>query len=234
MVPSGKGNRMIVLHAGSRDKGLIDGCELVFEAKKSSGDYHQEMNGGVFMDWMEHQLLPNLDQPTVIVMDNASYHNVREPGSITPTMSSLKKTMQDFLTSCGVHYRPADTKIQLMEKIHINRKPIQYTADELAAQHGHVVLRSPVRHCELNPMELIWANCKGFVARNNSTFKLSHVKELIHASFGRITSEVWQTAEDHVLDIERKYRQRDGVDISVVAPVVIQVHEDTDSDSDSD
>ncbi|XP_046544150.1 uncharacterized protein LOC124254280 [Haliotis rubra] len=106
MVPSWKGNRMIVLHAGSRDKGLIDGCELVFEAKKSSGDYHQEMNGEVFMDWMEHQLLP-----TVIVMDNARYHNVRIPCSITPTMRSLKQTIQDFLTSCGVHYRPTDPKI---------------------------------------------------------------------------------------------------------------------------
>ncbi|XP_046555835.1 uncharacterized protein LOC124265087 [Haliotis rubra] len=133
VVPSGKGNRMIALRAGSRDTGLIDGCELVFEAKKSSGDYHQEMNGDVFMNWMEHQLLPNLYQPTLIVMDNASNHNVREPCSITPTMSSLKKTMQDFLTLCGVHYRPADTKIQLMEKIRMNRKPIQYRADVLAA-----------------------------------------------------------------------------------------------------
>lgn len=31
----------------------------------------------------------------------------------------------------------------------------------LSESHSHFVLRSPVRHCELNPMELIWANAKG-------------------------------------------------------------------------
>jgi hypothetical protein len=29
-IPSGKGKRLIVLHAGTRSEGLIDGCDLVF------------------------------------------------------------------------------------------------------------------------------------------------------------------------------------------------------------
>jgi hypothetical protein len=32
-IPSGKGKRLIVLHAGMRSEGLIDGCDLVFLAK---------------------------------------------------------------------------------------------------------------------------------------------------------------------------------------------------------
>ena len=32
-IPSGKGKRLIVLHADTRSEGLIDGCELVFLAK---------------------------------------------------------------------------------------------------------------------------------------------------------------------------------------------------------
>ena len=36
--PSGKGNRLIILHAGS-EKGWVDGAELVFQSKKSTGDY---------------------------------------------------------------------------------------------------------------------------------------------------------------------------------------------------
>jgi hypothetical protein len=34
------------------------------------------MNGENFEHWMSTQLLPNLDEPSVIVMYNASYHNV--------------------------------------------------------------------------------------------------------------------------------------------------------------
>jgi hypothetical protein len=36
--------RLIVLHAGTRSEGLIDGCDLLFLAKSKDDDYHQEMN----------------------------------------------------------------------------------------------------------------------------------------------------------------------------------------------
>jgi hypothetical protein len=44
-IPSGKGKRLIVLHAGNREEGLIDRCDLVVLVKAKDGDYHQEMNG---------------------------------------------------------------------------------------------------------------------------------------------------------------------------------------------
>jgi hypothetical protein len=37
-------------------------------------------------------------------------------------------------------------------------------------------------------IELIWAQVKGFVAENNTTFRLKDVKELVYGGFGRITS----------------------------------------------
>ena len=43
-IPSGKGKRLIVLHAGTRKEGLIDGCDLMFLAKSKDGEYHHEMN----------------------------------------------------------------------------------------------------------------------------------------------------------------------------------------------
>ena len=39
--PSGKGTRLIILHAGGED-GWIEGADLVFQSKKSTGDYHDE------------------------------------------------------------------------------------------------------------------------------------------------------------------------------------------------
>jgi hypothetical protein len=51
---------LIVLHAGTRSDGLIDGCDLVFLAKSKDGDHHQEMNSFFFLEWVENQLMPAL------------------------------------------------------------------------------------------------------------------------------------------------------------------------------
>jgi hypothetical protein len=54
-----------------RSEGLIDGCDLVFLAKSKDGDYHQEMNNFVFLEWFENQLMPALKNPSLVVLDNA-------------------------------------------------------------------------------------------------------------------------------------------------------------------
>ena len=56
-VPSGRGQRLIILHAGGAD-GWVEGAGLVFRSKTNSGDYHDEMNNEHFMEWMTEQLLP--------------------------------------------------------------------------------------------------------------------------------------------------------------------------------
>ena len=50
-IPSGKGDRLIVLDAGSNECGFIDNVELIFPSKTKSTDYHDEMNGKHFMEW---------------------------------------------------------------------------------------------------------------------------------------------------------------------------------------
>jgi hypothetical protein len=47
-----------------------------------------------------------------------------------------------------------------------------------------------IRFLHLDPIELIWAQVKGFVAKNNTTFPLKDVKELTYAAFGKITKDV--------------------------------------------
>ena len=48
--PSGKGNCLIILHAGSEDV-WIKGADLVFQSKKSTVDYHDEMTSQHFEEW---------------------------------------------------------------------------------------------------------------------------------------------------------------------------------------
>ena len=73
-VPSGKGQRLIVVHAGGVE-GWVEGAGLVFRSKTNSADYHDEMNSKHYIEWLTEQLLPHLERPTVIILDNASYHN---------------------------------------------------------------------------------------------------------------------------------------------------------------
>lgn len=73
--PSGKGKRLIVSHIGSED-GFVPGGLLCFESKKNTQDYHDEMDGDSFRDWLEG-VLPRLKDKAVIVMDNAPYHSVK-------------------------------------------------------------------------------------------------------------------------------------------------------------
>ena len=61
---------------------MIDDCDLVSLAKLKDGDYHQEMNSVVFLEWFENQLMPALKNPILVVLANASYHNVKTRYSV--------------------------------------------------------------------------------------------------------------------------------------------------------
>jgi transposase len=39
------------------------------------------MNSVVFLEWFENQLMPALKNPSLVVLDNASYHNVKTEAS---------------------------------------------------------------------------------------------------------------------------------------------------------
>jgi hypothetical protein len=57
----------------------------------------------------------------------------------------------------------------------------------------------------LNPIELIWAQVKGFVAENNTTFRLKDVKELVYGG-------VWQNYKGSLGEGRRPcIRNRKGV-----------------------
>ena len=107
---SGKGKRLIVLHAGTRSEGLIDCCDLVFLTKSKDGDYHQEMNSVVFLGWFEKQLMPALKNLSLVVLDNASYHNVKTEDTVCTNFSQKKAVFQNYLTQYNIPLSATDTK----------------------------------------------------------------------------------------------------------------------------
>ncbi|KAJ8913779.1 hypothetical protein NQ315_002685 [Exocentrus adspersus] len=70
----GTGKRFIVFHAGTKH-GFVENASLVFSSTSKSADYHDSMNREMFEKWMTEKLLPNLEEPSLIIMDNAPYHS---------------------------------------------------------------------------------------------------------------------------------------------------------------
>jgi hypothetical protein len=81
------------LNAGCKN-GFLPGCDLVFKSISTDGrDYHTEINTKTFEKWVKEQLEPVLPSKSLVIMDNASYHSVREEGTKASTSNSLKGDM---------------------------------------------------------------------------------------------------------------------------------------------
>jgi transposase len=229
--PSGKGQRLIITHAGG-DSGFVPDALWTFKASKGTADYHEEMDAVHFEKWFKEQLIPNLPPGSIIVMDNAPYHSVILDKA--PTSANRKADMQQWLTAHSIPWDPSLLKPELYELVkQAKPKFVKYKIDTMAEEAGHRVVRLPPYHCELNPIELIWANMKGWVARNNTTFKLPDVQELCHKAVERITQEMWHNACQHVLKEEEKLWRMDGLIDNTIDSFIIKIT-DSDSESDSD
>ena len=72
--PTGKGERLMIIGAGG-EAGWVESSFLVLRTRKTgSADYRKDMDCHNFEKWFGEKLIPNLRAPSVILMDNASYH----------------------------------------------------------------------------------------------------------------------------------------------------------------
>jgi hypothetical protein len=69
------------------------------------------------------------------------------------------------------------------------------------------------------------------MTKNNTTFPLKDVKELMYVAFGKITKDVWTKAEEHVVKIEKEYCKENCIDRSVIEPIIIDFCDDSDDDT---
>ncbi|XP_050516569.1 uncharacterized protein LOC126891436 [Diabrotica virgifera virgifera] len=227
--PSGKGKRLIVLHIGSKD-GFVDNGLLLFESKKT-GDYHEDMNSDVFEQWLQ-RILPTLPQNAVIVLDNAAYHSRKYEKM--PTSATRKADIQSWLRQNNIPYTDDMVKAELLALVKNNPIEQNYVVDEMVKLTGRCVLRLPPYHCELNPIELIWTQVKGEVARKNSTYKIPDVKVLFNQALSNVTANNWQNAVNHVDGIISKMWQLDFIIERVIEPIIINLGNDSSSSEDSD
>lgn len=229
--PSGKGGRLIVLHAGSAE-GFVDGAALVFRAKKGAGDYHTEMDAPRFQKWFVEQLLPNIKPRSVIVMDNASYHSAQVEK--VPSSSSRKADIQCWLKSKSIPFSDDQLKSELLQLVKQHKHMfLAYQIDTLASAAGHEVVRLPPYHCELNPIELVWSQVKGYVASKNTDFKIDSVEKLLLEGIAGVTPQNWFRDCTHVIRLEDEAWERDGIIDSQRESLIISLGTDSSTSDES-
>lgn len=108
-----------------------------------------------------------------------------------------------------------------------------YVVDGVAKRVGVEVLRLPPYHCELNPIELVWADVKGYVARKNTTFKMVDIKKLLHEALANITEDKWQNCISHVKNQEKKLAGLDDTVDKTIDSFIINVTGGTSSSSEN-
>ena len=216
------------MHAGS-ENGWIDGADLVFQSKKATGDYHDEMNSNNFEEWFHDKLLSNIKDNSLIIMDNASYHSRRIEK--VPTSNTRKSEMQDWLTSHGIEYPERALKHELLSLIKLSNPKPKYVIDEMAKTAGHEVVRIPPYHCELNPIELCWSQVKRYIKEHNKEFTLTDANRLIYDGFNKVGTDEWKKNIKHVKNAEEYYWEADNLQEDMpIGEFTIRIDDDSDSD----
>ena len=75
---------------------------LMFKSLQKTGDYHNDMNSENFIRWLKQYLIPNLEPNSVLVIDNASYHNIQKDKA--PTSNTNKEAMKTWLREKNIQF----------------------------------------------------------------------------------------------------------------------------------
>ena len=204
--PSGVGPRMIMVHAISRD-GWVEGAELIFQAKKRTGDYHGQMNWCNFSRWFESQLMPNIPEGAVVVLDNARYHNVLVE-DFFPSAKSTKAELQAWLDHNDYAFQEDMLKTELLEKCVRHAPKPGFRLDRLAAKKGITILRTPPYHPELQPIERCWGVVKNHMA-DNCDFSMKGMRTLLPQAIAKVTEETCGKIMAKVIEQENQYWKED-------------------------
>lgn len=228
--PISKGQRVVIVNAGS-EAGFVPNALLLFKAGTKTGDYHDNMNFDNYEKWIRCQLLPNLPPNSVVVVDNASYHNKQSDPA--PTANARKGEMKKWLQEKGIPYSEYMLKPQLHKIIKLHKEQHKtYTIDKILTEHGHTVLRLPPYHPDLNAIEMAWASVKGYVASKNVSWNINKVMDLVKEKVATMGASEWIKLCRKVQETEKEYIKSDHVVDLVTDEFVFFADDESDSDDD--
>lgn len=199
--------RLIIVHGGGIN-GFIKNALLIFQSDVRPDTSHKGMNYDIFSTWMIENYLPNLPKNSVIIFDNAPYHNTQVLRA--PDLNSRRRDIMNWLDDKDVPYRKNMLKSELYAKVlQVKNDKQKYRIDEIVESAGHTVLRLPPYHTELNPIENVWTLAKGSIVNRYSKNKSNNIVDIAINEFSKITAEDWQNSISRVQIIEKFYSNFD-------------------------
>lgn len=140
-----------------------------------------------------------------------------------------------WLCNKKIPFTPNMFKPELHKLVKRN-KPLEnpYKIDSILGNHGHTAIRLPPYHPDLNPIELIWAQLKHSVTKDNTTFDNKNIIDLTRQACQSIEKQQWTSVCEHVIKIEDEYLEREGLIDEMQDRFVINLDEDDDDDDDDD
>ncbi len=133
----------------------------------------------------------------------------------------------EWFTNYGHFYDPKWTVKKLKEEAKLLPDTTIFRLEQEAGLQGHQVLWLPPKHCDLNPIELIWAQVKGYIKKNNTTFRMADVRNLANEGIARVTREDWRKACDHVLKVEEEFWRTENLQ-PAIDPVIVNLDDTED------
>ncbi|GBN38778.1 hypothetical protein AVEN_112829-1 [Araneus ventricosus] len=127
--------------------------ELLIEAlfhphnlySKGTADYHEKMNSEVFKWFLN--LLRGLDEPCVIVMDNASYHFAY--AEKIPSTKTKTADIVAWLLNKNIFHDATKTRPELLNIVKAHKEKYRaYELYQITYEMGHEVVRLPPYHCQ--------------------------------------------------------------------------------------
>jgi transposase len=167
------------------------------------------MNQELFTKWFSEKLLPNIPENSLIIMDNAAYHNVLSVHS-APTATCKKEKIRSWLEQNNIPLKEDCLKVEMVEILNKIAPPISYALDEVAAEHGHEILRTPPYHPELQPIETCWAVLKNQIART-CDFTMANLVAQLENAFGSVTAKTCKGLINKVRMVEDKFWEEDAL-----------------------
>lgn len=200
--PTGQGERLIIMNAITKD-GWVPHAKMVFKSNRKTGDYHGQMNFELFKKWFSEKLLPNIPEHSLIIFDNASYHNVLAESS-APISSSSKESIRTWLESNKIPCSADALKAELIEALLKIAPEPTYAIDEIAKAAGHEVIRTPPYHPELQPIEICWGVLKNEIARH-CDFTMKNLLAQLEIAFTKVTPHTCSEIIKKVKKVEDKF-----------------------------
>jgi hypothetical protein len=227
-----KGKRLILLHAITQ-QGLLTAprrglsaaapsnvvsdedftCELIFEGLVDSEDYHKNMDGQIFMQWVRNRLIPTFKlsfpgKKLILMLDNAAYHHPRGADWVNPnkmTKLELAAWISDRVDSITVQrngaskyfgktslfqpaskYAPTVDEMKTWVKAYLLQHPgfNRTLLQQAFDAEGWQLVYTPPYQCEAQPIEMLWAYVKNYVGRRmGSDHSVAAVTRLTRAGF---------------------------------------------------